>query len=433
MQMARVLRTIAVGAAVAAAPLMAQQDAPVLVIRGGTVHTLAGAPISNGIVVVRGGRIVAVGTDVAVPLGASVIEAQGQHIYPGFFDAITRLGLTEIGRVAVTNDTRELGSFNPHLLGATAVHPASEHIPVTRANGITHAVAAPDARSGGIGGQGSLISLDGWTVEEMLIEPSVGMILDWPTIQTRQFDRSTFSMRERTYKEAKEEYDAHRDSLTAWMEASRRYVHAADAGAPVDLDLKLEAMGKVIRGDIPLLVTANTDREIEDAIAFAEEERARIVILGGRESWKVAKLLAEKRIPVILGPTQSLPSGEDEPYDEQYAQPGKLRADGVTFAISTFNASSSRTLPYEAGTAVPYGLPADEALKAITLYPAQILGVGDRLGTIESGKLANFIVTNGDPLEIRTEVMHLVIAGRVVSLANKHSELYQKYKARPKR
>jgi imidazolonepropionase-like amidohydrolase len=292
-------------------------------------------------------------------------------------------------------------------------------------------VAAPDARSGGVGGQGSLVHLDGWTVEEMLIEPSVGMIVNWPTVRLREFDRSTFSVRERTYKEAKEEYDAHRDSLSAWMEAARQYVYALDAGATVERDLKLEALGKVVGGTLPLLVTANTEREINDAVAFAEEEGARIVILGGSEAWKVVELLAEKHVPVILGPTQGLPSGEDERYDERYTQPAKLHAAGVTFAISTFNASSSRTLPYEAGTAVPHGLAAEEALKAITLYPAQILGVAGRLGTIERGKLANLIVTNGDPLEIRTQMTHLVIRGREVSLVSKHEELYRKYKARP--
>jgi hypothetical protein len=162
-------------------------------------------------------------------------------------------------------------------------------------------VAAPDARSGGVGGQGSLVHLDGWTVEEMLIEPSVGMIVNWPTVRLREFDRSTFSVRERTYKEAKEEYDAHRDSLSAWMEAARQYVYALDAGATVERDLKLEALGKVVGGTLPLLVTANTEREINDAVAFAEEEGARIVILGGSEAWKVVELLAEKHVPVILG------------------------------------------------------------------------------------------------------------------------------------
>lgn len=415
-------------------PGLAAQDTPsVLAIRGGTIHTLTGPPVANGTVVIRDGRIAGVIEGPAQPAGATVIDATGKHVYPGLFDAITRLGLTEIGAVDVTNDVTELGTFNPHLLGMTAVHPASEHIPVTRANGITHASAAPNARGGGIGGQASVIHLDGWTIEQMVIDSSIGMIVDWPSLQTREFDWSTFSWRERSYKEAKTQYEERLDSLRSWVQAARQYLRAMDADMSLPRDLKLAALGRVVRGELPLLIEANTDRAIRGAIEFAQAEDVRIVILGGREAWKVADLLAERDVPVILGGSQQLPSGENEPYDEQYAQPGKLHAAGVRFAISTFNASSSRTLPYEAGTAVPYGLPREEALKAITLYPAQILGLGDELGTIEEGKIANLIVTDGDPLEITTEVSHVIIQGRDVSLMNKHRQLHETYKARPER
>jgi imidazolonepropionase-like amidohydrolase len=417
-------------AAALAAPGAAAQE---LVIRGGTVHTLAGPVLPNGAVLVRDGRIVAVGTAVTAAPGAAVIDATGKHVYPGLFDAITQLGLTEIGAVDVTNDLTELGTFNPHLLGATAVHPASEHIPVARANGVTHAVAAPGARAGGIGGQGSLVNLDGWTVEEMLVEPAVGMLVAWPGIQTRAFGFGGGAQPERSYRDAKRQHDERVDSLTAWFAAARQYQHAARAGTGVPRDLRLEAFGPVLRGERPLLVDANSAREILEAVAFADTQRVRLVILGGREAWKVADTLAAKRIPVILGRTAALPASENEGYDEKYAQPGVLHAAGVPFAISTFDASDSRTLPYEAGFAVPFGLPEEEALKAITLYPAQILGVGDRLGTIEAGKIANLIVTDGNPLEIRTQVEHVVIAGRSVSLENRHQALYERYRARPVR
>lgn len=412
--------------------LAAQDDASILAVRGGTVHTLTGPAIPNGTVVIRDGKIAAVGADVAVPAGATVITASGHHVYPGLFDALTRLGLSEIGAVDVTNDYLELGTFNPHLLGLTAVHPASELIPVARANGITHATAAPAARGGGIGGQASLVNLHGWTIEEMLVAPSVGMIVDWPNLSTREFDFSTFSFRERPYKEVKKEYDQRRDSLAAWLSAARQYVHAVEAGTEVERDLKLEALGKVTGGELPLLVTASSERQIRDALDFAEQHEVRIVILRGNEAYKVAELLVEKDVPVILGPVQALPTSENEPYDEQYAHAAKLHRAGVKFAISTFGASAARTLPYEAGTAVPYGLPRDEAIKAVTLYPAQILGVADRLGTIEVGKLANLIVTDADPLEIQTHVTHVVIGGREASLQNRHLELYEKYRARPK-
>jgi len=414
--------------AVAASDAAAQE----LVIRGGTVHTLAGPEIPNGAVLIRDGKIAAVGATVAAPPGAAVIDATGKHVYPGLFDAITRLGLTEIGAVDVTNDLTELGTFNPHLLGATAVHPASEHIPVARANGITHAVAAPGVRSGGIGGQGSLVHLDGWTVEEMLVERSVGMLLAWPGIQLREFDPATFSPRERSYRDAKRQRDERVDSLKAWFDAARQYGHAVRAGAGVPRDLRLEALGPVLAGERPLLVDANSAREILEAIAFADSQQVRIVILGGSEAWKVADTLAARSVPVILGLTAALPSSENERYDERYAQPGRLHAAGVRFAIATFDAADSRTLPFEAGFAVPYGLPAAEALKAITVYPAEILGVADRLGTIEPGKIANLVVTDGSPLEIRTQVEHVVIAGRDVSLENRHRALYEKHRSRPR-
>lgn len=425
-------RTVIFGAAVVGALAATDVTAQDLVIRGGTVHTLAGPPIENGVVVIRGGRIAEVGAGLAVSAQATVIDATGRHVYPGLFDAITQLGLTEVGAVDVTNDITELGNFNPHLLGATAVHPASEHIPVARANGVTHAVAAPGARNGGIGGQGSLVNLDGWTVEEMLVAPSVGVMLEWPGIQTREFDFSTFSVRERSYRDAKRQYEERRDSLATWFAAARQYHHAVAGGTQVPRDLRLEALGPVLDRTLPLLVTANTRKEITDAVAFAKDQQVRIVILEGEEAWKVTDLLVAEGVPVILSRTQAVPSSENESYDERYAQPGKLQAAGVRFAISTFDASDSRTVPYEAGFAVPYGLPAEEALKAITLYPAQILGVDDRLGTLAPGKIANVIVTDGSPLEIRTQVLHVVIAGRDVGLENKHLSLYERYRGRPK-
>jgi imidazolonepropionase-like amidohydrolase len=421
-----------IGSALALAVLGTAVGAQELVIRGGTVHTMAGPAIANGAVLVRDGKIVAVGTTVAATPDATVIDATGRHVYPGLFDAITQLGLTEIGAVDVTNDLTELGTFNPHLLGATAVHPASEHIPVARANGITHAVAAPGVRTGGIGGQGSLVNLDGWTVEEMLVAPSVGLMVDWPSMRTRGFGFGGGG-RTTSYRDLKRQHDERVDSLETWFDAARQYHHAVTSGASVPRDLRLEAFGPVLSGKLPLLVTANTAREILEAIAFAEAQKVRIVLLGGNEAWKVADTLAAKQVSVILGKTAALPSSENERYDERYTQPGKLYAAGVKFAISTFDASDSRTAPFEAGFAVPYGLPEEEALKAVTVYPAQILGVGDRLGTIEVGKIANLIVTDGTPLEIQTLVSHVVIAGRDVGLENKHQSLYEKYRGRPKK
>ncbi len=421
----------AVLGAVTASPLMAQADAAVYAIRGGTVHTLAGDEIVGGTVLMQGGLITAAGASVSVPAGARVFDATGLHVYPGMFDAVTRLGLTEIGQVAVTQDMRELGEFNPHLLAATAIHPASEYIPVTRANGVTHAVAAPTGQSGGIGGQGSLIHLDGWTVEEMLIEPSIGMILNWPNIGG---GRRGFGGRggggRRPFREMKERYDEQIEEMESWLEAARQYANAVESGSQVSRDLKLEALGRVVNRELPFLVMANSERSINDAIDFAARNEVRIIIAGGGEGWKVRERLASENIPVILGKTAAMPSGEDDGYDQAYANPGLLYEAGVKFAIATFDAAGSRTLPYEAGMAVGYGLPWEEALKAVTTNPAEILGVSDRLGTIEVGKIANLIVTTGDPLDIQTDVRYLFVNGEMVDLQNKHRSLYERYRGR---
>lgn len=427
----------------AAVPAWTQAE-KVYAIRGAKIHTLAGPPIENGTVVIRGGRIAAVGANVSMPRGAEVIDATGLEVYPGLFDCLSRLGLTEIGAVSSTVDTVELGKFNPQLRAATAVHPASEHIPVARANGITHAVSAPGGGgisffgfggfSGGIiPGQASLINLSGWTVEEMLIRPSVGMVLNWPSIQTRTFDFATFSIKEKPFTEAKKEYEKKVAELEDWFEAAQHYAQAVEEGSPAkfERDLKLEALIPVIRGELPVLMMVNQARDIRNAIEFAEKHRLKMILFGGAEAWKVKELLKEKDIPVVLRPTQALPGAEDEPYDKPFTNPAELFQAGVRIAFATFSSSNSRVLPYEAANAVAYGLPWEEALKGVTLYPAQILGVDDQLGTIEVGKRANLIVTDGDPLEIQTRVRHLFINGVLTSTDNKHRQFYEKYRRRP--
>ena len=413
-------------------PAFAQEQA--LVIQGGRVHTMVDErPLENGTVVIRSGRIAAVGgPTTAIPAGAQVIDASGMHVFPGFFDAVTRLGLTEIGAVAVTSDFRELGGNNPHLRGATAVHPASEILPVSRSNGLTHAVAAPQGP--GIAGQGSLIHLDGWTVEEMLIDGGVYMAVQWPTVQTRGRDPVTRRRINRTYSEAKKLYDESIANMEALLADARRYAAANVGDDPTRRNLKLEALAWVADGDMPMLINVDTVRGIGDTIDFAERNDVQIIIAGGRDAWKVAGMLADRDIPVILGPTQTLPGSDDDPYDAPVAAPATLHRAGVRFAISTFNASASRTLPYEAAQAVPYGLSHHNAVRAITTSPAEILGVADQLGTIAPGKLANLFVSNGDPLETTTQIQHVVIAGVPLDpKENKHDRLYERYSGRPRR
>lgn len=399
-------------------------------IQGGTVHTLAGETFV-GTVVIGEGRIVAVGEDVRPPAGAEVVDAVGKHVYPGMFDAVSGLGLTEIGAVDVTNDFREQGAFNPHLQAATAIHPASEHIPVARANGIALAMAAPQGGDGSIAGQASLIGLDGWTIEDMEVVPGAAMVIRYPSLGGGGSFRGRRFGPSRPWRKQQERYEEAVARLDEWMDAGRRYDQAVKAGVDMPRDLENEAMAKVTNGEMPVLLGADGERNIRNAVEWAERQGIRFVITGGREAWKIAEWLAERDVQIILSPTQTLPSGPDEAYDEAYANPGKLHAAGVKIAFATFNSSASRTLPYEAAQAVPYGLPRDAALEAVTKNAAEMLGLGDRIGTIEEGKLANIMITDGDPLEIQTQVTDLFVLGRGASLDNKHKSLYEKYRSRP--
>ncbi|PYT63270.1 MAG: hypothetical protein DMG35_04705 [Acidobacteria bacterium] len=405
------------------------------------IFTLAGSPIENGTLVIRDGKIAAVGATVEVPAGAQVIDAKGLQVYPGLFDAVTQMGLSEIGAVNATVDTSETGSYNPDVVAATAVSPSSEHIPVTRASGITEVLVVPG--SGGfdffgargiLGGQASAIHLAGWEIDEMLLKKSAAMVLNFPEIQTETFDFATFTRKEKPYTEAKQEYEKQVNELTDWLERARHYAQALEKGsvAKYDRDLKLEALAPVVRGEQPVLAFANRARDIRNAVEFCDKQKLKMILAGGAEAYKVKDLLRSKDIPVILRPMLSMPPEEDDPYDRQPSQPAELAAAGVKFAIASFDNSFARRLGQNAANAVAHGLPYDEALRAVTINPAQIFGLGSQLGTLEPGKLANLIVTSGDPLELTTDVKYLFIKGQLTSTENKHHRLYEKYLNRPK-
>jgi imidazolonepropionase-like amidohydrolase len=405
------------------------------------IFTLAGSTIEDGTVVLRDGKIAAVGATVEVPPGAQVIDAKGLQVYPGIFDSITQMGLREIGAVSATVDSTETGNYNPDVVAATAVSPSSEHIPVTRAAGITEVLAVPGSGgfdSGGssnvIGGQASAIHLAGWAIDEMLIKKSAAMVLHWPEIETQTFDFATFSRKEKPYSEAKQEYDKQVNELTDWLERARHYSQVMEKSSPAkyDRDLKLEALVPVVRGKLPVLVFADRSREIRNAVEFCDKQELRMILAGGAEAYKVKDLLRSKGVPVILRPMLTLPRDEDDPYDRLLSQPAELAAAGVRFAIASFDNSFARRLGQNAANAVAHGLPYEEALKAVTIYPARIFGLDDQIGTIEQGKLANLIVTNGDPLELTTDVKYLFIRGQLTSIDNRHLRLYEKYSKRPK-
>lgn len=410
-----------------AALAVASEDDSFL-IRNITVHTVSGGDIQNGSVLVRDGKIAGVGAKLAPPKGIKVIEGKSLHVYPGLIDSGTNVGLQEIGAVRETNDFTEMGDFNPQLRTEIAVNPASEHIPVIRANGITTVMTLPEG--GMIGGQGALMHLDGWTWQEMAVMPSATMHLNFPVLGA--VPPGQRSPRPTAFAEQKRIYDGKLRELHEFFEQTRRYQKAKSAAtADFQPDLKFEAMLPVLEGKLPLMVTAVRERAIRDAILFAAKERIHIVLADVREPGNLLAEIKAKNIPVILGPTLALPLEEDSPYDSQFTLPNDLYKAGVKFAFATFSTELTRNLPYQAANAVAFGLPYTEALKAVTINAAEIWGVSDRIGSIDEGKWADLVITDGDPLEARTQIKQLFIKGKPVDLDNKQKRLYEKYLARP--
>ena len=408
-------------------------------LRGAAVHTMAGAQIDNGSVLVRGGKIVGVGKNLAAPRDTKVIDGKGLHVYPGMIDAATEIGLVEVNSVRETSDTTEIGRFNPQLVALTAVNPSSEHIAVTRANGVTTVATMPQGQL--ISGQVSLIHLDGWTTDEMGVSPKAALHLRMPFVQIsgrapvrEEEPPGSGAPASNTFTGARQNFEKQMAELNDFFESARRYKQAKEAHAPeFKVDLKMEAMIPVLDQKEPILITAIREREIRDALAFADKQKVKIILCEAPEAYKVVNEIKQHNVPVILGPTLALPIDEDDPYDRAYTTPADLQKAGIRFAIGTFAGTanlSSRNLPYQAAQAVAFGLPHDEALKAITKNAADIWGVGDRIGTIEEGKWADLMVTDGDPLEAKTQVRLLFIKGKPVDLDNRQKQLYEKYRNR---
>jgi imidazolonepropionase-like amidohydrolase len=404
-----------------------------LAIVGATVHTVAGPDVAAGTVIIKAGRIEAVGAAVPVPAGATIVDGKGLHLYPGMIDADTVVGLTEIGSVAGSVDTNETGKINPNVRAEVAINPESELIPVTRANGITHVLTAP--AGGIISGTSALIRLDGWTWEDMRAAAPVAMHVSYPAYP-RTGGFGFFFGPQLSEEEQKKRREGDIKELKSAIEAARAYQRTKEAGRDsFKPDPVLEAMLPLIEGRIPVIVEASEIRQIREAVAWVKQEGLRMILAGGGDAWRAADLLRKEDIAVIVGPIFSNSFRPDEPYDTAYTTPLKLHEAGVRFCISNggggFAAANTRNLPWQAAMAAAFGLPKDAALKAVTLYPAQILGVGDRLGSIEAGKSASLILTDGDPLEIRTKVVKEFIDGRPVDLGNRHQHLYDKYRSRP--
>lgn len=398
-----------------------------IAIRNATIYPVTSAPIANGTIVFSNGLITAVGAGVSVPANATVIDGTGLSVYPGLIDSGTNVGLVEIDAVPGTVDTAELGDFNPNAMAAVAINPHTEVIPVTRVNGITHVVVVPDG--GVISGQSALVQLAGWTPPEMTLKAPLAMHVRFPRLRSAPIVEVPD---EEAEKDLRKNYTKELDKLRDVLRDAAAYGKAAAAkGKRFDRDLMLEALVPVVEGRVPVVMHANQARDIKAAIEFADEMKLKMILAGANDVARMTKELKSRNIPVILGPTLSLPQREDDPYDILFTNAKVLHDNGIRFAIQTQDAHNSRNLPYNAAAAAAFGLPKDVALKSITIYPAEIWGVADKLGSLEVGKSASVILTDGDPLEIRTNVRRVFINGEEIPMDSRHTLLYEKFSKRP--
>jgi imidazolonepropionase-like amidohydrolase len=406
-------------------------------ITNAKIVTVSGPEIARGTVVIGAdGKITAVGANVAVPSGARTIDASGLTVYPGMMDAGTSMGLSEIGQgAASTVDVSEVGSFNPNAQAIYGLNPHSAHIGVTRVVGITHVASSP---SGGIiSGQTAIVNLAGWTPPEMQVVPRAALVINLPRSGFAGRGFGGFGGQQQNTQDAQRMRDRQLDSLRQILRDAEAYGKAIDAAERdrslprVKRDVILASLVPAIRGQMPVIFTADRANDIRSAVTFAKEMKLKPIILGGGDAWRVADFLKQNDVPVIVNSILAMPRSEDDPYDVNYSSPSKLHRAGVRFAISEGGGSETRNLPYNAGMASAFGLPKDEALKSVTLYPAQIMGVADKFGSIEVGKMANLVVTTGDLLEAKTDTKYLFIDGRPIPLGTKHTELNDLFKNRP--
>jgi imidazolonepropionase-like amidohydrolase len=424
-----------VAAIAATVPPGPSRAAEVIALVGGTVHPVSGPVIANGTVVVTDGKITAVGAGLAPPQGARVVSVAGKHVYPGYVSADSVLGLTEVAAVAATNDFAEIGETNPNIRAEVALNPDSDLIPVARINGVTSVHAVP--RGGAIAGTSAVYHLDGWTYEDMTVRAPVGLHVRWPrmTPERGPFVRQTDA----------EQKKARDDAIAAIRKAfedgrayaAARAAEGQDAIPRHERDVRWEAMLRALRGEIPVFFHAQALGEIRAALRFADEQKiAKLVLVGAADAWRIAEELRARQVAVITGAPTDVPRRRDAAYDESFSLPARLQAAGVRYCIGdsggTDAAANARNLPYVAAQAIGFGLTRDEALRAITLSAAEVLGIADALGSIEPGKSADLIVADGDPLEILTHVEQVYIAGRPVSMETRQTRLFGKYDAKPR-
>jgi imidazolonepropionase-like amidohydrolase len=427
--------------------VVAAQQKPI-VLRGGKLLTVSHGVVENGVLVMENGKITAVGSSgsVHIPKDARLTDVSGMTVYPGLIDSETALGLTEISSEPMTNDLVEPSDeIMPHMHVYDAFHAESELIPVTRLNGITNAIVAPDSRDT-LPGQDSFVQLTGKSSQEMLLVRDIAMPLNFTGEQRRNepgdkrkfpetrmglaaqlrqafVDAQDYAQRWADYEKKKAEYEKAKDERSAKTDDKEQ---DKKPPSPPKRDLKLEALLPYLQGKKPVVLAAQEANDLQTAVGLAQEFHLKFVLNHISHAQSLLDYVASLKVPVIVGPIYEEPKF-DERYDAVYSLPAQLSKRGVKIAFASFSAHDSRNLPYQAGFATAFGLPYDEALKAITLNAAEIWGVADQLGSLDVGKMANVVVANGDPLDLKTDVKQVFIAGQEIPMTSRQTRLRDQY------
>jgi len=428
-------------AVAAAASVSAQAPAPaaapasprVFTLVNATIHPASGPDIASGHVVVRDGRIVEVGPGPQAAAEGPVVDLKGKHVYPSLLPPLTVLGLAEISAVRATIDMGEIGEINPAARASVAMNYDSELLPVARSGGVLIAGVTPVESV--ISGTAAVMKLQGWTREDGALRDPAAITVFWPDLR---IDRSPGARR--SVEKQKKERDERVRRLKDAFRDARAYAAARAAegrsGVPRhDFDPQLDALVPAVEGKIPVVVRAERLAQIRDALAWARDEKLLLVLWGAADGWRAADEIAKANVPVVVDSPHDLPLRDDEPYDSQYANAARLDAAGVRVLFNEgggSDASNVRNLPQLVAAAVAHGFPRAKALPAVTLEPARLLGVADRVGSLDPGKDATFIVTDGDLFDIRSHVVAAYLDGKELDLSDKQKRLYERYRNRPK-
>ena len=405
------------------------QDTPregIVALTNARIVTVTNGVIDNATLVIQNDKITALGTDVDVPAGAQVIDCTGLTIYPGMIDSGTQIGLVEVGSLPETRDSREIGDLSPQMKALTAVNPNGVAIPVTRVSGVTTALTEP---SGGmLPGQAALINLHGYTPQQMYAGFQ-SVALQFPSTGRRgRFDRRSDEDIKKASEKALKKLNDTWDSAELYHRIDSTYQASPEAGRRPEYVPSMTALLPVIRGQQALILRVNAARDIEAALEWVQKRGLeRVIFSGVAEGWRVAGKIAEAGIPCLVGPMFSVPTRQSDRYDKAYANIGLMHQAGVTVAIRSGQSANVRNLPYNAGFAAAYGLGKEEALRAVTIVPAEIFGVSDQLGSLEVGKDATFFVADGDPFETKTDIHHVFIGGYQIPMESRHTKLYDEF------